>query len=112
MSEALIYVARDYELEVADWIERETGSAFGDNELTMWFERLDKADVNVVLIEKQAPQALVESLEAHGFTVALIDVLSTHVEGEGFDSYLEAQSNNTQAILEAFERADAGREQH
>ena len=112
MSEALIYVARDYELEVADWIERETGSAFGDNELTMWFERLDKADVNVVLIEKQAPQALVESLEAHGFTVALIDVLSTHVEGEGFDSYLEAQSNNAQAILEAFERADAGREQH
>ena len=112
MSEALIYVARDYELEVADWIERETGSAFGDNELTMWFERLDKADVNVVLIEKQAPQALVESLEAHGFTVALIDVLSTHVEGEGFDSYLEAQSNNAQAILEAFERADAGREQY
>ena len=78
----------------------------------MWLERLEKADVNVVLIEKQASQALVESLEAHGFTVALIDVLSTHVEGEGFDSYLEAQSNNAQAILEAFERADAGREQH
>ena len=112
MSEALIYVAQDYALEVADWIERETGSAFGDNELAIWLERLEKADVNVVLIEKQAPQALVESLEAHGFTVALIDVLSTHVEGEGFDSYLEAQSNNAQTILEAFERADSGRKQH
>jgi ABC-type Zn uptake system ZnuABC Zn-binding protein ZnuA len=112
MSEALIYVARDYALEVADWIERESSSAFGDNELAMWLERLEKADVNVVLIEKQASQALVESLEAHGFTVALIDVLSTHVEGEGFDSYLEIQRNNVQAILDAFECADSGRKQH
>ena len=112
MDEALIYVARDYELEVADWIERETGSAFGDNELAMWLERLEKAGAEVVLIEKQAPQALVESLEAHGFTVALIDVLSTHVEGEGFDSYLEIQGDNAQAICDAFERADAGRERH
>jgi ABC-type Zn uptake system ZnuABC Zn-binding protein ZnuA len=112
MSEALIYVAQDYALEVADWIERETGSAFGDNELAIWLERLEKADVNVVLIEKQASQALVESLEAHGFTVALIDVLSTHVEGEGFDSYLEIQRNNVQAILDAFECADSGRKQH
>ena len=112
MSEALIYVARDYELEVADRIERETGSAFGDNELAMWLERLEKADVKVALIEKQASQALVESLETHGFTVALIDVLSTHREGEGFDRYLEIQGDNAQAILDAFERADAGKEQH
>ncbi len=112
MGEALIYVARDYELEVAEWIERETGSAFGDNELTMWLDRLEKADVKVVLIEKQAPQTLVESLEAHGFAVALIDVLSTHLEGEGFDSYLEIQGNNAQAILDAFELADAGRKQY
>jgi len=112
MDEALIYVAQDYELEVADWIERETGSAFGDNELAIWLERLQEADVDVVLIEKQAPQALVESLETHGFTVALIDVLSTHHEGEGFDSYLEIQGDNAQAIRDAFERADARREQH
>ena len=112
MSEALIYVAQDYELEVADWIEREPGSAYGDNELAMWLERLEKADVEVVLIEKQAPQALVESLEAQGYAVALIDVLSTHLEGEGFDRYLEIQDDNAQAISDAFERADAGKEQH
>jgi len=112
MDEALIYVTMDYGLEVAEWIERETGSSFGDNELAMWLERLEKADVDVVLIEKQAPQALVESLEAHGFTVASIDVLSTHTEGEGFDRYLEIQGDNAQAISDAFERADAGKEQH
>lgn len=112
MGEALIYVARDYDLEVADWIERETGSAFGDNELAMWLERLEKADASVVLIEKQAPQALVESLEAQGYAVAPIDVLSTHIEGEGFDRYLEIQGENAQAIYDAFERADAGKETH
>lgn len=112
MGEALIYVARDYDLEVADWIEREAGSAFGDNELAMWLERLEKAGVSVVLIEKQAPRALVESLEAQGYAVAPIDVLSTHTEGEGFDSYLEIQSENAQAICDAFERAEAGEEKH
>lgn len=112
MGEALIYVAEDYQLEVADWIERETGSAYGDNELAMWLERLEKADAEVVLIEKQAPQALVEALEAQGHAVALIDVLSTHAEGEGFDRYLEIQGENAQAICDAFERADAGRKQH
>jgi len=112
MGEALIYVAQDYELEVAEWIEREPGSAYGDNELAMWLERLENADVKVVLIEKQAPQALVEALEAQGYDVALIDVLSTHLEGEGFDRYLEIQGDNAQAISDAFERADAGKEQH
>jgi len=112
MGEALIYVAQDYELEVADWIQRETGSAYGDNELAMWLERLEKADADVILIEKQAPQTLVESLEAQGYAVALIDMFSTHLEGEGFDRYLEIQSDNAKAISDAFERADAGKEQH
>ena len=110
MSEALVYVAQDYDLDVADWIERETGANFGDNELAMWLERLSQCDAEVVLIEKQAPQALREALEAAGYSVAAIDVLSTHAEGEGFDRYLEIQGENAQAILDAFERADAGKE--
>ena len=112
MSEALVYVARDYRLDVAEWIERETGAVCGDNELAAWLERLDKEKAEVVLIEKQAPQGLREALEAAGYAVALIDVLSTHREGEGFDRYLEIQGENAQAILDAFVRADARKEQH
>ena len=112
MSETLIYVANDYDLEVAEWIERETGAGFGDNELASWLERLEKADVKVVMLEKQAPQALREALEAAGYAVAAIDVLSTHTEGEGFDRYLEIQGENAQAVLDAFMRADAGKERH
>jgi len=112
MSEALIYVARDYDLEVGEWIERETGAEFGDNELDTWLKRLEEADVDVVLIEKQAPQALKDALEAAGYAVAAIDVLSTHTEGEGFDRYLEIQGENAQALFDAFERVDAGKEEH
>lgn len=112
MSEALIYVARDYELVVADWIGREPGAAFGDNELAAWLERLKAADVEVVLIEKQAPQALKEALEVAGYAVAPIDVLSTHAEGEGFDRYCEIQTENAGALLNAFERADRRKEEH
>ena len=111
MSEALVYVARDYRLDVAEWIERETGAVCGDNELTVWLERLDEAEVEVVLIERQAPQGLREALEAAGYAVASIDVLSTHAEGEGFDRYLEIQGENAQAVLDAFSRADARKEQ-
>jgi len=105
-------VARDYSLEVAEWIERETGAGFGDNELAAWLARLEETNVEVVLIEKQAPQALREALSAAGYAVAAIDVLSTHGEGEGFDRYLEIQGENAQAILDAFARADAGKEKH
>ena len=110
MNEALVYVARDYELTVSDWIDRESGAAMSDNELAACLERLEKADAKVVLIEKQAPQALVEALEAAGYSVARIDVLSTHREGEGFERYIEIQRGNAQAIRAAFHRADAGKD--
>ncbi len=112
MSETLVYMAQDYSFEVAEWIERETGANFGDNELAIWLERLDKARPDIVLIERQSPQALRESLEDAGYAVAVIDVLSTHAEGEGFDRYLEIQGENAQALLDAFRRADAGKEMH
>lgn len=110
MNEALIYVARDYGLEVADWIDRESGAPMGDNELSALTERLADDETRVVLIEKQAPQALVEALEATGCVTARIDVMSTHREGEGFDAYLDIQRENARAIRSAFERADSGKE--
>lgn len=110
MNESLVYVARDYDLTVSEWIDRESGTAMSDNEFAACLERLEKVDAKVVLIEKQAPQALVEALEAAGYCVAGIDVLSTHREGEGFDKYIEIQRGNAQTIRAAFDRADAGKD--
>lgn len=112
MNEALIYVAGDYDLAVAEWIDRESGASMGDSELSTTLDRLAQVEARVVLIEKQAPQRLVEALEAAGYAVARIDILSTHREGEGFDAYLEIQRGNARAIREAFESARAGKDEH
>ena len=108
MNEALIYVAQDYGLEVADWIDRESCEAMMGNDIEACLKRLEAVDCRVILIEKQAPQAMTEALEAAGYTLAKLDVLSTHREGEGFDAYIEAQAANAQAISDAFERTNAG----
>ncbi len=110
MNEALIYAARDYGLEVADWVDRESGEGMYDNEINKCLDRLKATDCRVILIEKQAPQALTEALEGEGFSVARLDVLSAHRESEGFDAYVEAQSANARAILDAFARAESTEE--
>lgn len=106
MNEALVYTARDYGLETADWIDRESGEGMGDREIEALLARLSGSDARVILIERQAPQAFVEALERAGFAVARLDVMSTHREGEGFDRYLEIQRANAQSILAAFDCAD------
>ncbi len=105
MNEALIYVANDYGLEVADWIDRESGEALYGNELSQLLERLESADAKVILIEKQAPQALTDALTDAGYAVARLDVFSAHREGEGFETYVEQQSANAQAVFDAFAQA-------
>ena len=106
MNEALIYPALDYDLEVADWIDRESGDNLVDNELTACLERLQATDARVILIEKQAPQRLVEALEGAGYAVAKLDVLSDHGENAGFSDYMNIQSANARAIARAFGEAE------
>lgn len=108
MNEALVYVARDYGLEIAVQIDRESGVSLGDNELDACLEKLNASGARVVLIEKQAPQALTEALEAAGYAVARIDIMSTHREDEGFDAYIDIQAANAQAVRDAFARAATG----
>lgn len=106
MNEALIYPALDYGLTVSDWVDRESGDALVDNELKALIERLNACDARVILIERQAPQALTEALSAAGYAVARLDVMSNHREGEGFEEYIEIQSANARAISEAFAAAE------
>ena len=103
MNEALIYTANELGLEIAEWIDRESGEALYDDSLKECIEKLDVSGAKVILIEKQAPASLVEALEAAGYALARLDVLSTHREADGFDGYIEAQMNNARAIGRAFE---------
>ena len=106
MNEALIYVARDYGLDVAAWIDRESGVDLYDAELEECLDVLAASGAEAVLIERQAPIALVDALKAAGFPVARIDILSTHREGEGFDAYVQAQRENAEAIRRALGHSD------
>ena len=112
MNEALVYCAMDYGLETAATIERESGDGMSGEALQSCLEKLSQSEIDVVLIERQAPQALVEAIRAAGFAVAKLDVLSTHTEGEGFEDYLEIQLDNARAMADAFERAAAGKDTH
>ena len=107
MNEALVYCARDYGLAIAEWIDRESGEGLYDDALRTCIDRMNAADAEVVLMEKQAPQRLVEALEGAGFSVARLNILSTGREGQGFDAYIQAQFENAEAIKNAFAQADS-----
>ena len=102
MNEALPYVARDYGLEIAGQFDRESGVALDEGEIDACLEQLSGWEAKVVLIERQAPSSLVEALEKNGYTVARMDILSTRRTDEGFDGYIQAQTNNARAIRRAF----------
>lgn len=101
MNEALFYVAQDYGLNVVAAIERESGEGLYDSSLESCLETLRSSSAQVVLIEQQAPKALVDALEAEGFAVTKIDILSTREESDGAEGYFEAQRANAQALANA-----------
>ena len=107
MNEALIYVAQDYGLKVAEWIDRESGESMDADALARCIARLEGSGAKVILIERQAPGQLVDALEAAGFSVARIDTLATHRETDGFETYIRVQEANARAIREAFDRSSA-----
>lgn len=106
LNEAMLYIAEDYEMEIAAVIPRESGANFSQSELESCIEQLQSGDVEIVLIEKQAPQSLIAALESAGFKVAQIDTMATRRENEGSDGFFEAQRENTQAVLNACKQED------
>ena len=101
LNEALVYVAQDCQMEIVATIQRESGVDLYDDELDECIDKLSESGVEVVLIERQAPKPLVDALEAAGFSVARLDVLSTHSESEGAQGYFDAQMSNARALAQA-----------
>lgn len=101
LNEALIYPASDLELNVTCRIDRENGTNLYGNELEDMLATLTENGVSVVLIEKQAPDALVNALSARNYTVVKLDVLSTGRAEMGAEGYFEAMRANLTAIAQA-----------
>lgn len=101
LNEALVYVAQDCQMEVVATVERESGTDLYDDELKKCIDELSESGAEIVMIEQQAPKPLIDALEAAGFSVARLDILSTHSEADGIQGYFDAQMNNAQALAEA-----------
>lgn len=105
MNEALVYVAEDYHLNIVTIVPRESGEHLYGSSLDEYVEKMRSNGAEIVLVEKQAPKILVDDLEAQGFEVAQIDIMSTLQEEDGTQGYFTAQRANAQAIKDAFDRA-------
>lgn len=101
MNETLIYPATDLELNVGCRIDRESGTNLYGNELELALHTLDENGISIVLIEKQAPDALVNALSAGGYAVVRLDTLSTGRADMGAEGYFEAMRANLMAITQA-----------
>lgn len=106
MNEALIYAALDYGLDVEYWYDRESGTGISGNDLIEVIKDLNECTSKIVLIEKQAPTSLTEALSDAGFTVCLLDTMTTCVSGEGGNGYERAQLMNAQALKNAINGGD------
>ena len=103
MNKALTYIANEYDLNVVYSVDRDSSEAFHDADLSKCIEALEPYRDAALLIEKQAPAAFVEALQDAGFTVAVLDVLSTHSAQDGADGYFNAQLANAQSLAAAYQ---------
>ena len=102
MNEALVYAGAAYGLDIDLCYERESGEELLGSDLQNCLDALQQSTAKVILLERQSPQSLCSALEAAGYSVAKLDVLSTRRAEEGFEGYLNAQRYNAQAIRDAF----------
>ncbi|MBO4299794.1 MAG: zinc ABC transporter substrate-binding protein, partial [Clostridia bacterium] len=77
LHEGLGYLARQLKLDIVCEYPREPGTEQYGADLDDLLEALETSGAEVILIERQAPQNLVETLEAAGYTVARLDTLMT-----------------------------------
>ncbi|MDD6884645.1 MAG: zinc ABC transporter substrate-binding protein [Eubacteriales bacterium] len=105
-NEAMIYPVQEFDLEVAYWYDRESGTALYENELEDCLAALEEVDARVVLLELQAPASLVNALEEAGYVVAKLNVMTAFREDMGAEAYFSAQRDNAAALNAAFLQAE------
>ena len=106
LNEALVYPAQDLGLNITAQIERESGVLLYENEMESCLDLLRQSGAEVVLIEKQAPQAMLNALREAGFSVAALDIFADVRDGMSAQIYAERQLENAECIKKAFENIE------
>ena len=102
LHEGLGYFARALNLEIALEYPREPGSDPYGNDLDDLLSALADCGADTVLLEKQAPQNLVEALQAAGYACVRIDTLMTHPADGDRGAYERIMLENARAVAAAF----------
>ena len=102
--EGLGYIANDFGLNVVAQIDRESGAYPEDGELKNMLRMLSESGAQAVLIEKQAPNALLRAFEEAGYTIVLIDTLSAGTAQTGGEAYFERMLENACAVSGAIKK--------
>ena len=100
LNEAFFYPAQDAGMKIVAWYERESGEMLYGNNLQECMDALKEADTEVVIIECQAPLALINALEMNGFAVAKLDTMSTLGESDGAQAYFDVLTKNYMTLSE------------
>ena len=87
-------------MKIVAWYERESGEMLYGNNLQECMDALKEADTEVVIIECQAPLALINALEMNGFAVAKLDTMSTLGESDGAQAYFDVLTKNYMTLSE------------
>ena len=62
---------------------------------------MSEMEAELVLLEEQAPQTLIETLEKAGYAVAKLNTMSTMTETDSAAGYFDALDRNAEAVAEA-----------
>ena len=101
MNESLMYTAEECGLDVSVIVRRESGEMLGSDALDKCIANLKAAEITGVLIERQAPRALIEALTEAGFDVVRLDTMTTQAaDADAWDVYIGALSSNIRIIAE------------
>ena len=98
--EGLLYFANEWETDVRAVIQRESGVMPDENELSEMLQTLEHSGAKTVLIEKQAPQALLKALKDSGYNCALMNTLSAGNAETGTQGYFDAMIFNAESLAE------------
>jgi len=98
LHEGLFYFAEFMGVEWVCTYAREPGEDVTDNMLVSLLEKLEKAQVDTVLMEREAPVALVRNLEEAGYHVYLIDTLSSHQADGDAQAYARIMAENAERL--------------
>ncbi len=105
LHEGLGYLARQLGLNIVCEYPREPGTEQYGNDLGDLLATLADAGAAVILIERQAPQNLVEALTAEGYAVARLDTLMTHAADGDCGAYERIMLENAKIIAETLKSA-------